>query len=92
MEQLDGDQFPLINSRGVKRMRDHVHFVPFNKYKYNPKLLAEKVLEEIPRQIIEYYTMNNITPDNLESAQIISQSNYNNNNYVPNSGNNYVKN
>ena len=92
MEQLDGDQFPLINSRGVKRMRDHVHFVPFNKYKYNPKLLAEKVLEEIPRQIIEYYTMNNITPDNLESAQIISQSNYNNNNYVPNSVNKYAKN
>ena len=49
-------------------MRDLVQFVPFNKFKYDPNKLAEEVLEEVPRQVIEYYTMNNLYPDNLNMA------------------------
>ena len=67
---LDGDNVPLVSSRGIKRMRDLVQFVPFNKYRHNPTLLAEQVLEEVPRQIIEYYTMNNIYPENLSMARL----------------------
>ena len=74
MIELDGDDNPLTNSKGVKRMRDLVQFVPFNKYKYDPNKLAEQVLEEVPRQIIEYYTMNNIDPDNLQQARINSSA------------------
>ena len=69
MIQLDGDDVPLISSKGVKRMRDLVQFVPFNRYKNDPNELAAQVLEEIPRQIMEYYTMNNIYPDNLAMSQ-----------------------
>ena len=68
MVVLDGDKNPLIDSKGVKRMRDLVQFVPFNKFKYDPNKLAEEVLEEVPRQVIEYYTMNNLYPDNLNMA------------------------
>jgi len=75
MNVLDGDDVPLVSSSGVKRMRDLVQFVPFNKYKSNPEKLAEQVLEEVPRQIIEYYTMNNIFPENLSMAKIPSSSN-----------------
>ena len=74
MIELDGKDYPLINSRGVKRMRDLVHFVHFNKYKYNPNELAAQVLERVPRQLTEYYTMNNIQPENLEMVRINSQS------------------
>jgi len=70
MVVLDGDDVPLVSSSGVKRMRDLVQFVPFNKYRSNPAELAEQVLEEVPRQIIEYYTMNNIYPENLSMARI----------------------
>ena len=51
-------------------MRDLVQFVPFNKFKYDPKELAAQVLEEVPIQIIKFYTMNNIEPDNLQQARI----------------------
>ena len=52
---------------------------PFNKYKHNPKELAAQVLEEIPTQIMEYYTMNNIYPENLAKEQInVNQYNANN--------------
>ena len=86
MIELDGDDRPLTNSNGVKRARDLVQFVPFNKFKFNPNGLAEQVLEEVPRQIVEYYTMHNIYPDNLASANITSQSTFCNNN--GNNGNN----
>ena len=62
MEELDADEKPLINSKGIQAERDLVQFVPFLKYESNPELLANAVLAEIPRQIIEYYEKNNIDP------------------------------
>ena len=62
MVELDADEKPLINSKGIQAERDLVQFVPFLKYESNPELLANEVLAEIPRQIIEYYEKNNIDP------------------------------
>ena len=70
MIQLDGDDIPLVSSTGIKRMRDLVQFVPFDKYRDDPDMLAEQVLEEVPRQIMEYYTMNKIYPHNLAMSQL----------------------
>ena len=64
---LDADINPLVDSKGVIRMRDLVQFVPYNKFRNNQTSLAEQVLEEVPRQIIEYYTMNKIYPNNLNN-------------------------
>ena len=88
MIQLDGDEIPLIDSRGVKRMRDLVQFVPFNKYKNDPNELVAQVLEEIPRQIMEYFTMNNIYPHNLAISQF-NKFNFNNDNNNDNN-NSYI--
>ena len=60
MENLDGDENPLTNSRREKRKRDIVQFIEFNNFKrsnsiYNGTDFAEEVLKEIPRQIDEYY-------------------------------------
>ena len=60
MNVLDADENPLINDKGVKAVRDLVQFVPFGKYESNPEKLAEEVLAEIPKQLIEYYEQNNI--------------------------------
>ena len=81
MIELDGDDVPLVSSTGVKRMRDAVQFVPFNKYKNNPKELNNQVLEEIPKQIVDYYTMNKIYPSKLSMAIIRTQSMGKNNVY-----------
>ena len=87
MVVLDGDDVPLVSSSGVKRMRDLVQFVPFNKFRHNPVELAEQVLEEVPRQIVEYYTMNNIYPENLSKARLNNvsmMSNSQQSSYQPN--------
>ena len=62
MENLDGDEDPLTNSRGEKRKRDIVQFIEFNNFKNNNSInigtdFAEEVLKEIPRQIDEYYNL-----------------------------------
>ena len=60
MNQLDGDEIPLTNSKGEKRKRDIVQFIKFNNFKNNNAIdigtdFAEEVLKEIPTQIEEYY-------------------------------------
>ena len=65
MVYLDADKNPLVNSKGVNSVRDLVQFVPFLKYESNPKNLAMKVYEKIPRQLIEYYDQNDLDPINL---------------------------
>jgi len=63
MEQLDGDEIPLISRKGIKRLRDLVQFVPFSKFEGDGKKLANEVLEEIPRQVIQYYTLHFLYPE-----------------------------
>eukprot|EP00828_Plagiopyla_frontata_P028001 TRINITY_DN3627_c0_g1_i9.p1 TRINITY_DN3627_c0_g1~~TRINITY_DN3627_c0_g1_i9.p1 ORF type:complete len:494 (-),score=38.94 TRINITY_DN3627_c0_g1_i9:542-2023(-) len=53
MEILDGDD-GLWDSKGRKAQRDLVQFVPFNQFNGDPIKLAEEVLEELPRQLVEY--------------------------------------
>ena len=65
MNILDADENPLINSKGIMAARDLVHFVPFLKFENNSDKLANEVLAEIPRQIVEYYELNNLVPVNL---------------------------
>ena len=70
MIELDGDDALLISSNCVRRMRDCVQFVAFNKYRNNQDELAAQVLGEIPYQIVEYYSLLNIYPNSLQAATI----------------------
>ena len=75
MEMLDGDMVPLVSSSGKNRTRDLVQFVPFSKFQNDEKQLSMQVLEEIPRQICEYYAINNLNPKKISS--LLSQNNKN---------------
>ena len=62
MDILDADDEPLVDKNGRKADRDLVQFVPFKKFSYNGQLLAQEVLEEIPKQVIEYYQHQKMPP------------------------------
>jgi hypothetical protein len=62
MDVLDADQNGLIDRKSRKAARDVVQFVPFYKFSGDGKKLAEKVLEEIPRQVVEFYKLTNTPP------------------------------
>ena len=66
MDILDADENPLYDRNRRKADRDLVQFVPFNNFKNNPQKLAEEVLEEIPRQVVEYYQHQKIEPKEEE--------------------------
>ena len=72
MDILDADDNPLIDSRRRKADRDLVQFVPFNNFKNDPPKLAEQVLEEIPRQVVEYYQHKGIKPKDEEEDEPLS--------------------
>jgi hypothetical protein len=78
MNELDGDKIPLISRKGIKRQRDLVQFVPFNKYEGDINKLVYEVLEEIPRQVIEYYTLNYVYPDMIKEDGKIKINNIDN--------------
>ena len=69
MEILDGDEVPLVNTKGEKRARDLVQFVPFSKYENDEKKLAMEVLAEIPRQLVEYYRFKKLNPERLDDLR-----------------------
>ena len=62
MKKLDADDDPLYDKNERKADRDLVQFVPFIKFQNDGQKLAEQVLEEIPRQIVEYYQLKNKNP------------------------------
>jgi len=46
--------------------RDIVQFVPFKKYKNNPLILREEVLDEVPKQVKTFYKMKQIKPNPIQ--------------------------
>ena len=79
MDILDADENPLYDRNRRKADRDLVQFVPFNNFKNNPQKLAEEVLEEIPRQVVEYYRHQNIEPKEEEDLNNKNNDNFNQN-------------
>ena len=62
MDVLDADEDPLYDNNGRKADRDLVQFVPYKDFKNNGQKLAEQVLEEVPRQIVEFFQHRKIAP------------------------------
>jgi 7-keto-8-aminopelargonate synthetase-like enzyme len=63
MNVLDADGAPLCSHYGIRTERDIVQFVPYSKYSGNKgQALAAEVLAEIPRQVNQFCTMVNFTP------------------------------
>ncbi len=56
MNVLDADDEPLYDKNGRKAARDLVQFVPFYQFENDGRKLAEEVLEEVPGQVVEYYS------------------------------------
>jgi len=70
MDVLDADDDPLYSQKYKKYMAsDIVQFVPFSEFAADPKLLAKEVLEEIPRQFLDYMEKHNIVPTQVHENE-----------------------
>lgn len=61
MNRLDGDG-GLYGSKGQKAVRDIVQFVPFRDVQFNPDVLAQNLLAELPNQVVQYYQSIGVNP------------------------------
>ena len=68
MDELDGDDHGLMNSKGVYAKRDIVQFVPMKKYENNMSALSKLTLMEIPKQFLSYTKAHNIVPGKKPNA------------------------
>lgn len=63
MDTLDSDDAILYSRRFNKHMEaDIVQFVPFREFRANPVALARETLDEVPRQLLDYFKKRNIVP------------------------------
>jgi len=62
MHDLDDDNMEMVDSRGQRTERDLVQFVEFEKFSNNGVSLAREVLEELPRQVSEYFQLMGLSP------------------------------
>lgn len=70
MDQLDADVKPLYSRVHKQFMaRDIVQFVPFLENKHDPMKLAREVLNELPRQVVEFFISKGITPKPAKEAE-----------------------
>mmetsp|Transcript_5960 Transcript_5960/g.7865 ORF Transcript_5960/g.7865 Transcript_5960/m.7865 type:complete len:593 (-) Transcript_5960:157-1935(-) len=63
MEILDGDEERLHTQDGKYAQRDIVQFVPMRKFQNaDSYMIAKEVLDEVPRQLVDYMSAKNICP------------------------------
>nr|XP_022339072.1 copine-3-like [Crassostrea virginica]XP_022339073.1 copine-3-like [Crassostrea virginica] len=77
MNFLDGDNGILKGANGRPAERDIVQFVPFMKYassQFAGAELARQVLGEVPQQVVNYYTMRRINPNQRPTTVAPSQN------------------
>lgn len=76
MEILDSDDVVLTDSRGRKAARDIVQFVPFEDFRQEGvQVLAEEVLEEVPRQVVQFMQAIGKKPKNSRRRRRQQKSN-----------------
>jgi hypothetical protein len=67
MHEIDDDDCIMQDSKGRKNIRDLVQFVEFRNFKNNGVELAREVLDELPRQVEEYYQLMGIGPEKIKA-------------------------
>ena len=66
MKELDSDGKALRDNAGRAAARDCVQFVKFKKYSNaGAHVLAEKVLKEVPEQLVAYMQMKGVQPNRI---------------------------
>ena len=72
MQRLDGDG-GLYGSKGQKAIRDIVQFVPFRDVQFNPDVLAQQLLAQLPGQVVQYFQSMGVAPNKPPPSINMSQ-------------------
>ena len=59
-----------ISSKGMERLRNNIHFISMKDCNFNNDILKNKCLKDIPKQMVQYYSINNTTPKNIKEQNL----------------------
>lgn len=68
MAKLDKDGALLTHKNGMQISRDIIKFIPYINYVNDRHALCEEIFDEIPFQVVEYLTINDIMPQDLSNG------------------------
>ena len=80
-----------VSKSGNTRARNNVCFYSMKNCNFNPEILKNKCLREIPEQVLEYFRLNKKKPSNFGEVLSYKQINKDNNN-INNNINNQINN
>ena len=59
-----------ISSKGMEKLRNNSHFITMKDCNFNNDILKNKCLKDIPKQIVQYYSINQTTPNNFKENNL----------------------
>ena len=60
------------SSDGMRKQRDNICFISMKECNYDDNLLKDKCLTSLPRHMIEYYKLVEITPEQIKEHKLIN--------------------
>ncbi|CAD8121959.1 unnamed protein product [Paramecium sonneborni] len=70
MKQFDDPKFLKKHSKNDVNIRDIIQFVSFQDYKNDIEQMSSAVLDQLPRQFMDYMHINNIQPIKMQSVHL----------------------
>ena len=55
-----------ISSKGMEKSRNNIHFISMKDCNFNNDILKNRCLKDIPKQMVQYYSLNKTTPKNIK--------------------------
>ena len=59
-----------ISSKGIEKLRNNSYFITMKDCDLNNDILKNKCLKDIPKQIVQYYSINKTTPNNVKEKNL----------------------
>ena len=53
------------SSKGMERLRNNIYFISMKECNFNNEMLKNKCLKELPKQLVEYYSLTKSSPDKI---------------------------
>ena len=59
-----------ISSKGIEKLRNNIHFISMKDCNFNNDILKNRCLKDIPKQMVQYYSLNKTTPNDIKEQNL----------------------
>lgn len=63
------------SSKDQEKLRNNIYFFPLKDFNFKYDLVLNECLKEIPKQLVEYYSINKTSPDDIKAKNVSNLKN-----------------